>query len=335
MILKNSINTGFTLLLILLAASLSFGQTRRITLDEYIKTYKMVAVQEMQLYKIPASITLAQGILESGNGNSDLAVHANNHFGIKCKVEWTGEKYYHDDDALNECFRKYPTSLDSYRDHSVFLTTRDRYASLFQLKITDYKGWATGLKQAGYATDPTYAEELIKIIENNKLFVLDSSIDIVAKIEAKDSMKIIVPLQSKDTTNKAIHDDNPDFQDVILTESSRRIGQINGVRYIQARDKDSYTTIALDFGLTAKDIANYNDEKKDHAITDNEIVFIESKKEDGPVEFHKVVPGETLKKISQRYGMKLRSLCRKNHMKPGTEPVEGQNLYLQSTAPVY
>ena len=132
--------------------------------QNYFDKYKDVAVEQMLKYRIPASITLAQGVLESAAGNSELATKANNHFGIKCNG-WTGRKSYHDDDARNECFRAYDSVYESYQDHSVFLTTSKRYSNLFQLKLTDYKGWARGLNACGYATCPTYATKLIEIIE--------------------------------------------------------------------------------------------------------------------------------------------------------------------------
>src|SRR5687768_2046584 len=143
------------------------------TAEQYIEKYKGDAIKEMLLFNIPASITLAQGMLESGNGNSDLAVYANNHFGIKCHVGWNGPTYIKDDDAKDECFRKYPSVLDSYTDHSKFLKNRSRYAALFELKHNDYKGWAEGLKTCGYATDPKYTRRLIEIIETHKLYQYD------------------------------------------------------------------------------------------------------------------------------------------------------------------
>ena len=145
------------------------ANAQRMTTEEYIAQYKDVAIKKMREYKIPASITLAQGILESGSGNSRLARKANNHFGIKCHKEWHGKKFYMDDDEKHECFRKYPKAADSYRDHSKFLTQRGRYTFLFQYDITDYKKWAYGLKKAGYATNPKYPRLLIKIIEKYHL----------------------------------------------------------------------------------------------------------------------------------------------------------------------
>ena len=155
----------------LLLPGVSNAQTAQ---EKYISTYADLAVQEMYRSGVPASITLAQGMLESGNGRSELAQKSNNHFGIKCHNNWSGERVYHDDDAKGECFRKYSHPYQSYRDHSDFLRYRDRYKFLFDLKTTDYKGWAYGLKQAGYATDPNYATKLIKIIEDYKLYQYDT-----------------------------------------------------------------------------------------------------------------------------------------------------------------
>lgn len=139
----------------------------------YVEAFAPIAIEEMHLYRIPASITLAQGILESGSGSGALAISANNHFGIKCHTTWTGERVYHDDDELGECFRKYTDVKYSYRDHSLFLTQRSRYADLFKLKISDYQGWARGLKKAGYATDPKYPDKLISLIERFDLWKYD------------------------------------------------------------------------------------------------------------------------------------------------------------------
>lgn len=144
--------------------------------ETYIDNYKQIAMDEMERYKIPASITLAQGILESGAGRGDLTKRANNHFGIKCHTSWTGERVYHDDDELQECFRKYKDPRNSFRDHSLFLTQRSRYKNLFKLRQTDYKGWARGLKKAGYATDPRYPNKLIDIIERYDLTKYDRKV---------------------------------------------------------------------------------------------------------------------------------------------------------------
>src|SRR4051794_20661431 len=158
-----------TLLSAISLLSTVFGQTDKLRIDAYVNSYKELAISEMLRTGVPASITLAQGILETAGGQSDLAAVANNHFGIKCKPEWTGETMTHDDDLKNECFRKYQSVEDSYRDHSDFLKSRPFYAFLFKLDPTDYEGWAKGLKKAGYATNPTYAQQLIRLIVENNL----------------------------------------------------------------------------------------------------------------------------------------------------------------------
>ena len=169
--MKANYITLFTLCASVMA--LSANAQDRLTRQEYIQKYKALAIEEMEIYGIPASITMAQALLESDDGNGRLAREANNHFGIKCKSSWTGMTISHDDDAKGECFRKYATVEDSYTDHSEFLDKSARYQDLFKLDPLDYKGWAYGLKQAGYATNPAYAELLIKIIEDNQLYHLD------------------------------------------------------------------------------------------------------------------------------------------------------------------
>ena len=164
------------------------------TADSYIQRFKAIAIQEMKLYNIPASITLAQGLYESGNGNSDLARYANNHFGIKCNTDWTGKSYYKDDDAHNDCFRVYNTPEDSYRDHSVFLQ-RKRYAALYTLDITDYRGWANGLKAAGYATNPHYPDMIINIIQKYNLDQYDGPAPVQPKPQPAVSTPVTIPIQ--------------------------------------------------------------------------------------------------------------------------------------------
>ena len=145
-------------------------------IEIYIDQYSSIAKDEMKAHKIPASIILAQGILESGMGYSRLAKEGNNHFGIKCHKDWSGEKIYHDDDEKGECFRVYKNVASSFRDHSLFLKNRQRYSPLFKMKLSNYKGWAKGLKKAGYATDPGYAEKLISLVERFELMKFDSKI---------------------------------------------------------------------------------------------------------------------------------------------------------------
>lgn len=327
----------------LLLLALGMSAQPKMTVPAYIHKYKDIAVEEMQKYKIPASITLAQGILESANGNSELARKANNHFGIKCKTEWMGGKYYYDDDAENECFRVYPTDIDSYHDHSIFLCTRDYYKSLFQLDIMDYKSWAHGLKQAGYATEPRYAEMLIKIIEENKLYRLDS----FALVFIKDSVavnNINTPpkevVRQTDSLKKVkkineIKNNTGDFPDISISQKTREVLLNNGVKYVVAGKKDTYNSIAEYFGLATFDLLRYNDIKVSKPLCPGEKVYIEPKKKSASVEFHIFSVGESMHSISQLYAVQLKELYKKNRMKTGTEPNKGQKIWLKNSLPIY
>lgn len=305
------------------------GQT--MSVEEYIAKYKPLAIAEMYAGRIPASITLAQGILESGNGNSVLVKNTNNHFGIKCKPEWTGGRYYYDDDAKGECFRVYPTDTASYRDHTVFLTTRDRYASLFKLDITDYKGWAKGLKEAGYATKSDYAELLIGIIERNNLSQFDlagqfprdttAGVGKVSKIKHKGDI----------ATNR--QKNTEDFKEVSIQKGSRILSENNGIRFIRARKNDNIMRIASDLDLLPADIARYNEVPRNYQPCDNEIIYVERKKSTGNKAFHEVKKNETMHSIAQLYAIRLNCLYRLNRMKSGTQPSAGQKLHLQTKAP--
>lgn len=329
---------------------LLFSQEKNISTETYIATYKQFAIEEMQKYGIPASITLAQGIVETGSGNSELARNANNHFGIKCKSEWTGEKYYYDDDEKQECFRKYPSAEASYRDHSVFLKTRPYYTSLFSLKPGDYKGWAHGLKKAGYATNPAYAEMLIRVIEDYKLWVYDgnvtthTSVDTTSVIQA-DTAGIVRVVETVTTTSvdtlrqkiasKTQGNSSDDFNEISLSESPRKLYIINGVRFVKALKRDKTETIAADFSLAPFDVLRYNDMPKNHQLSEGEIVFIEPKKKSCETEFHIVQAGETMWGISQKYGIQLDVLYHRNRIKKGNEPGVGQKIWLRNNSPAY
>lgn len=349
----------FHFLFAFLMCSLVQAQAPRTTTAEYIARYRDIAIAEREAYGIPAAITMAQGILESENGNSELARNSNNHFGIKCKSEWTGEKYYHDDDAAQECFRKYARVEDSYRDHSLFLKGRKHYAFLFNLASTDYVGWARGLKQAGYATNPAYAELLIKIIETYQLYLLDHGqlaakpgvvpsppADSVPRPQVRvvrDSLPAFVrvspppPIHTpiiKDTIRRVVHAED-DFQDIVLGEGRRAARMNNGVHYILARKGDTYERLADEMVFLVRDLYHFNDVEKGYQPQPGEKVYIELKKEEAAVSFHTVVSGETMHSIAQHYGIRLRSLYARNRMKPGTEAEIGQRLWLQGYAPLY
>ena len=259
------------------------AQTRNKQYEEYIKQYRDIAVEEMKKYHIPASITLAQGLLESGAGQSTLARKSNNHFGIKCGSDWNGKSVRHDDDERNECFRAYKHPKQSYEDHSKFLVSRPRYASLFKLKITDYKGWARGLKKAGYATNPRYAEQLIGIIE---LYDLD-------KYDKKGGLKWMK--------------ENPNPHQPYIA---------NGLVYIIVRQGDTWKSISKEFDISRKKLRKYNDLYKGYELKVGDILYLEKKNRRADKEHivHVLRAGESMYSISQRYGIRLERLYKLNKM---------------------
>ena len=282
---------------------------QRISRKQYIDTYKEIAIVEMNAFHIPASITLAQGILESGNGNSGLAKNANNHFGIKCHKGWTGKSVRMDDDAKNECFRKYKNAETSYKDHSEFLTTRSRYAFLFDLKITDYKSWAKGLKKAGYATNPKYPQLLIKIIEENKLYEYDKY---YGKKYSRSSNK---KEKQNITTNFETPLAQTEYIEVHNSINSRKVYLNNGVKFTYAKKGDTFYKVAKEFNIYTFQVFRYNDMKKKDTPSEGQIIYLQSKKSQCNKSIHKVQSGETLFDISQEYGIKLKKLARYNNLK--------------------
>ncbi len=285
--------------------SISWAQTK-MTPEDYIAAFKDDAIKEMHLHKVPACITLAQGMLESGNGNSALCRNANNHFGIKCHKEWGGETYIMDDDSAGECFRKYDNVLDSYSDHSLFLFSRSRYAPLFELSINDYKGWCYGLKKAGYATDLKYPERLIELIEHYKLQDLNAR-----AIES--------------TPNKSLPANDALKSDLAL----REVYRFNHIRFVIAKDNDSFYKIAHDFNIELEDILEYNDLSKSDKLTYGQKIYIEKKRRRALEPYHVVQKNETLKSISQLHGIRLSSLCKKNRLKTDDKLKIGDVLYLR------
>ena len=280
---------------------------RRITRQEYIETYKDDAIREMMKSGVPASITLAQGILESGDGNSPLAVYAKNHFGVKCHSGWTGESMKLDDDEKNECFRKYETVYESYRDHSDFLVTRSRYDFLFELKITDYKGWAKGLKKAGYATNPKYADMLIMLIEKNDLNQYDNYAKVPPrKLSKKRSSKLLV------------------------SSSKRTIKLHNHIKYIEVKEGDTFYRIAQDYEMNLWQLYKYNDLNKGDVLKIGDIVYLQPKRNKSKEKYHIVKEGESMRSISQLYGIKLKKLYKKNLLIIGTQPNVGDKIFLKN-----
>ncbi|MBL0097027.1 MAG: glucosaminidase domain-containing protein [Bacteroidetes bacterium] len=294
----------------------------RITPEMYIDMFKEAAITDMKKTGVPASITLAQGMYESDYGNSPLATNANNHFGIKCHKEWEGPTYHKDDDAPNECFRKYESVLHSYDDHSDFLRSRDRYSALFTLEITDYKGWSHGLKKAGYATNPGYASKLIGLIEKYRLHEYDvqgSSIP-VADAGVNHPVKSVEVKSSSSETKAA--DENK-------TETASAENTVNGIPVVYARKGDTWTKLARENNIELWQVLEFNDAAKNDILRENEMVFIKAKKNKAEQLTHICVEGDTMRGIAQQYGVKLSKLYRMNEMNFGDQPEPGTKVYLK------
>ncbi len=296
------------LLLFVCSGLTLFAQRTNQAYWTYIDTYKDWAIEQMHQYRIPASITLAQGLLESSAGRSTLATEANNHFGIKCGGSWTGPYVLRNDDAPNEKFRKYRNAHESFVDHSRFLQGR-RYQGLFQLSITDYKGWARGLKAAGYATSPTYAESLIRIIEMYNLSQFDSG-------------KYILLSQKKGTV-----DQDPFYINHIVYRNNKNY-------FIVVEAGDNMATISEKTGVRLKDLYRYNDLPKDYAATAGDIIYLQQKRKCASKEFkhnpiHIVEPNQSMHDISQLYGIRLKNLYKLNKMQPDHTLTPGEILRIR------
>lgn len=332
--------------------------------DDYIRKYAPVAVREMYRSGVPASITLAQGLLESRYGQSDLALKGNNHFGIKCH-DWTGKKMYHDDDRRGECFRVYGTADESFSDHSDFLRYRDRYKSLFNNDVTDYKAWAHGLKKAGYATDPAYPSKLIKLIEDYHLDKYDTmrpeDFGETAKVrpdekelrntihtrltrkqkrEAKRAEKA-EKVTKTDKTEKQVPIPEPPLSieepvripaekaaETFSFSLVRQMYKTNGVPFVYSQEGESYASIANDYHLFLREILRFNDAVSDKRLEPGTTVYLQPKKSQTKRGLDKYISdegGETLYELSQRFGVKLKDLCKMNDLgrdyvtKPGDE----------------
>ena len=308
-----------------------FGQADiKMSRDDYISTFADLAMREMARVGIPASITLAQGCLESDNGNSSLAVRGNNHFGIKCH-DWKGKTIHKNDDAWRECFRSYPSAYDSYWDHSQFLSTRSRYASLFQLNPDDYKGWAHGLKEAGYATSPDYARHLIRIIEENELFRYDQLV-----LEGW--------VDPGDKSVMAVRDGKPGSGDrepkvaggpvKVAADgysASRPVLVNNRIEYIVVRPGDTPESLRNELDLYKNEISRYNGLPYDADLEPGQIIYLQPKrrKAERGHDIHVVEEGETMEDISQIYGVMLKHLYRMNLMPEGAQPDPGMEIHLR------
>lgn len=345
------------------------GNGEKLSTEQYIEIYAHAAMENMRITGVPASITLAQGILESSSGNSPLAREANNHFGIKCHKEWSGPTYIQDDDEKDECFRKYSDVLDSYKDHAHFLTSRERYKGLFLLEKTDYQGWAHGLKAAGYATNPNYAPLLIGLIERYQLAKYDKmvlegqpdeasrEIQIIQEIEASTSGANSAPTKKPEAavdgspspvTESSQRKTPTQSSSALQTQETRKVGTfsskptttspvrsqitfINGLKVLIAGQEDNEASICEKHELSPRTLSQYNDWSLHTDIKPGTIVFLEPKRNAAAkgIETHLVKEGETWHSISQSYGVSLKWLLKRNGADLGSTLTPGTYLRLR------
>ena len=307
------------IIIIIFSLGLVYKTTaQNMTAQEYVQKYKELAIEEMKRSGVPAAITLAQGLLETENGNSDLLLKSNNHFGIKCKSNWTAETVSHDDDAPGECFRKYSCAEDSYRDHSDFLKNSNRYAFLFDLDPTDYKDWAYGLKKAGYATNPRYPDILIKNIETYNLEQYT--------LEGLDGIPRFENSRYTAQTDKAIP---PEVEKDDAVPGTPVSVKINGCKALLASKGTSLLAIATEHNINLEKLLSINDLSNDGLLQKDQYVFLEKKQKEGRQDFCIAQEDETLYDISQKYGVILQYLYSYNSIAPGDYLVEGTKIYLK------
>lgn len=304
-----------------------------LTPEEYIEQYKDFAIREMKRMGVPAAITLAQGLLETENGNSPLLKKSNNHFGIKCKSNWTAGGVSHDDDAPGECFRTYKDAQDSYRDHSNFLRGNDRYAFLFALNPTDYKGWAQGLKKAGYATNPKYPAILIKNIERYNLqkYSLIAANNVpnfeTSKYEDKEVVSPmvnsgpVINIYPEDTNNEKID-----------PGQSLQINFINGHKCINAQKGTSLLAIATQHNINLRKLLDFNDLEADGILEADQVIFLQRKPTKGATDFYMVQQKETLYDVAQNNGIQLQAMLDYNQLNEDGDVYPGTKLYLKAVA---
>jgi len=308
---KGKINQMKKVILLLLTVIISLGLSAQARWNyqyqQYINQYKDLAIEQMLRYHIPASITLAQGLLESRAGLSTMTIRSNNHFGIKCHG-WTGGTFYQDDDDVNECFRAYDNAYDSYEDHSKFLVNSQRYRSLFSLDVTDYKGWAYGLKQCGYATNPNYALSLINIIQLYKLDEFDSQ---------RNYDKFIARRTGHDRSSAYGVGLHP-------------IYMYNKNYYLKARSGDTFKSIGKEVDIPRRALARYNERDKDDILSPGDIVYLKKKRRKADKAYKKVPhivrPGQSMYDIAQIYGIRLKYLYKMNNLPPDYQIKVGDTL---------
>lgn len=353
MSLKN-LPIKLTIVLALLLNTFTQAQdSYREQIIQYIETYAPLAIKEMNRTGFPASIKIAQGIHESGAGRSNLVSRSNNHFGIKCKSTWDGEKVYHDDDAAGECFRAYESAEDSYIDHSDYLKSQSRYSFLFEYDPDDHVSWAWGLKKAGYATSPVYAETIIKFVETYQLNELNQFVEVdeeeIDLIEYFSMVRSNLPLitattSSTTNTNTTALKSGPNktFEEVeekIRSTNTKKsnglypsgVFKINGSKVVFGEQGTSVLSLAKKYKVQASSILLFNElPKKTTLLKKDQLVYLQRKKKTGKKSFHRVKKGETLVDISQTEGVQLASLLKLNKLKAGQLPKAGQKISLKN-----
>lgn len=323
-------------LFVFVVSSLMVSAQPSADIVDYINTYKKIAMEEMQRTGIPASIKLAQGIHETYAGKSVLVAKSNNHFGIKCKSYWTGKKVYHDDDAKGECFRSYTRADESYRDHSDFLKNGERYSFLFKLDPADYKGWATGLKKAGYATNPKYAPIIIKLIEEYNL----QQYSLIAMGRMSPDQEIIASVPrpaGEPNTNIAqfIKYEEPLMEIAPPPAVNYPSGEfmINNTKVIYAKQGTHLLAIAQEYEISLHRLLEFNDLQNDEVLLKDQLVYLQRKRKTGQQEVHVVAHGETLYDICQAEAIRLENLLEYNNLSATMQPAPGEKLYLQGASP--
>lgn len=330
------------ILLLVAAAALFLGAAKN-PRQAYVDRYYPLAVLEMQRTGVPASITLAQGLLESGAGQSPLATVAHNHFGMKCHNDWDGDKYFKDDDKEKECFRAYPTDEDSFRAHSDFLRGRERYKSLFELKTTDYKGWAHGLRRAGYATDSGYATKLINLIEDFQLYKYDTMTEddlpagtLATLAAAPAAAPVAEPepaaeMATERPVTPAVVLQPEDYKESVSLSLERPVYTTNGVRYIRAVEGESWASLAAEYRLSVKQLLRYNDLERPTALEPGARVYLERKKPQASDStlYEVDLDGRTLWDISQMFGVQLKKLMLYNGFRADMVLEEGDTVILR------
>ena len=322
----------FIIAVLMIGTMSSWAQKQNPTYLAYIEEWKAIAIQEQEDYGIPASITMAQALLESQAGQSELALNAKNHFGIKCTSEWFGGVYYHDDDSEGECFRQYGNAAESFKDHSIFLK-RPRYSTCFEIAVEDYEGWARRLRECGYATDPSYAPKLIKLIEDYRLDTL------TVKPAPKPKRPLKATIVHRSEPIMVIHNDpEPPYVEPLTAKEERDSfflmhprKKCNGIQYVVAREGDTYANVAFRLNVRERDLREDND-ALGRELAKGDRIYLDSKKNTGEEPFVWSHTGQSLWQLSQEVGVKIEAIQKWNELDPQIRTFRTrQRIYLRKT----